>query len=135
MGDFYLIVFSDPTNQIAPVRMRAVDALTENGKTAGALWLNLTDLAISGKLGDQDLLIQPQGTTPMGQPRDGAGDFQVSMTYSRMDEETHHPICETRWAHDPRSRSLGLGIPREGSPTPRVMVFPDFRGSIDPFPK
>lgn len=127
MADFYLLVFSDPTNPVAPVRMRAVDATTENGKTGQTVWINLTDLVISGKLGDQDLLIQPQGTTLMGQPREGAGDYQVSMFYNRMDEEAHYPVCETRWAHDPRSRNLGFVISQGGSRTPRVKIFQDFR--------
>jgi len=127
MADFYLLVFSDPINPVAPVRMRAVDALTEDGKTAQTLWINLTDLVISGKLGDQDLLIQPQDTTLMGQPREGPGDYQLSMFYNKIDEETHYPVCETRWAHDPRSRNLGIVISQEGRRNPSVMVFPDFR--------
>ena len=127
MVDFYLLVFSDPANKVAPVRVQAVDADAGKIGKGHTLWFNLTDLTIGGKLGGESLLIKPMGTAVMRPPRSDPGDYPVSIAYRKAGVDSDFPICETRWMHDPRSRNLGFIIPREGIPAPRVMMFPDFR--------
>jgi hypothetical protein len=129
MADFYLIVFSDPANPVTPVRLQVVDAESGKTKLGQTIWVNFTDLVISGKLGDQDLLIEPQANATMGQPREDAGDYQVKISYNVKDQEAVYPVCETRWEHDPRRRNLGFVISQGEGSAPRVMVFPDFRSA------
>lgn len=127
MLDFFLLFFSDPGNKVAPVRVQAIDAEAGKCGEGGTLWFNLTDLTIGGKLGGESLLIKPRGTAVMRPPRSDAGDYPVSIAYRKAGVASDFPICETRWVHDPRSRSLGFIIAREGIPAPRIMMFPDFR--------
>jgi hypothetical protein len=129
MTDFYLLVISDPANKVAPVRLQVVDASGERLRKGHTLWFNLSDLLIGGKLGDESLIIKPKGTAVMGPPRNGAGDYPVSIAYRKAGADSHYPICETRWTHDPRSRTLGFIVPQAGTGIPRVMLFPDFRSA------
>jgi hypothetical protein len=127
MTDFYLLVLSDPANKVAPVRVHAINAATGTLRKGHTLWFNLTDLLIGGKLGDESLMIKPKGTAVMGPPRSDGGDYPVTMAYRNAGVDVQHPICETRWVHDPRTRNLGFIISQEASQAPRVMLFPDFR--------
>ena len=38
-----------------------------------------------------------------------------------------YPLCETKWLHDTRSRTLFFVVSQPGSRTPRVLGFPDYR--------
>ena len=125
--DFYLIVTSDPENKVAPVRIKVIDASQDQFRRGQTLWFNLTDLTVGGNLGSEKLVIKPLSKTVMNAPVNGSGDYPVSLGYRIMDNENWYPICETRWVHDPRSRSLGFLYMQGKSRTPRVQVFPDYR--------
>jgi len=125
--DFYLIVTSDPRNQVTPVRMTVVNANEDQLRRGQTLWFNLTDLTIGGNLGSQSLLIQPQSRAIMDAPADGSVDYPVSLAYKKADSEDLYPIFETRWIHDPGSRNLGFVFAREDNSAPSVQVFPDHR--------
>lgn len=127
MVDFYLLIISDPTNKVAPVRMQVVNASSEKITKGQTLWFNLTDLTIGGKLGTEKLLINPKGSIVTNAPRNDAGDYPVSIAYHKQGEETSYPICETIWMYDPLSRSLGFIIQQAGAKNPRLMMYPDFR--------
>lgn len=125
--DFYLIVTTDPNNKVAPVRMKVIDAGQAEFRRGQMLWYNLTDLTVGGNLGSEKLVIKPQSKTVMNAPVNGSMDYPVSLGYRGMENGLWYPICETRWSHDPRSRSLGFLFMQGSSRTPRVQVFPDFR--------
>lgn len=125
--DLYLLVTSDPTNQIAPVSLQVVDAGAAKLMRGQTLWFNLTELAIGGKLGSATIILKPKSRAVMEAPRSDAGDYAVSLAYRKEGKEHPYPICETRWVHDPRNRNLGFVLTSQGSRTPRVLVFPDFR--------
>jgi hypothetical protein len=125
--DIYLLVVSDPTNKVVPVRLQVVDASAAKLRRGQTLWFNLTELKVGGTLGSETIVLQPKSRAVMDAPRNDAGDYPVSLAY-RMEHKDHlYPICQTRWSHDPRGRNLGFVITRPGSRTPRVLVFPDFR--------
>jgi len=128
ISDFYLIVTSDPKNKVAPVRIKVIDAGQSAFRDGQMLWYNLTDLAIAGKLGTEKIVIKPQSKIIMNAPVNGSEDYPVSLGYRGMENGLFYPICETRWIHNPKSRSLGFLFMQAGSSrTPRVQVFPDFR--------
>lgn len=127
MSDFYLLLFQDAANKVAPVRMQIVDASMQRLRPGQTYWFNLTGLTIGGKLGDENIVLNPMSRSVMDAPRSDAGDYQVSMAYRKPDVKAQYPICETRWVHDPRARNLGFIVPKDGSRTPRVFVIPDFR--------
>ncbi len=125
--DFYLLVLSDPSNKVAPVRLQVVDASAQRLQKGHTLWFNLSDLLIGGRLGSEKLVIQPKSSVVMRPPRSDAGDYQVSFAYRKKGVDENYPICETLWVHNPLNRNLGFIIPKEGSRTPKVMMIPDFR--------
>ena len=125
--DFYLLVMSDPANKVAPVSLQIVDASAAKLLRGQTLWFNLTELTIGGNLGAATIILKPKSRAVMDAPRNDAGDYPVSLAYRKEGKEQPYPICETRWAHDPRNRNLGFVMTKPGSRTPRVLVFPDFR--------
>ena len=125
--DIYLLVMSDPANKVAPVSLQIVDASAAKLLRGQTLWFNLTELTIGGNLGAATIILKPKSRAVMDAPRNDAGDYPVSLAYRKEGKEQPYPICETRWAHDPRNRNLGFVMTKPGSRTPRVLVFPDFR--------
>lgn len=125
--DIYLLVMSDPSNKVAPVRLQVVDASAAKLSRGKTLWFNLTEHTVGGTLGTEKLVIKPMSRAVTDAPRKEAGDFPVNLGYRMKGKEHLYPICQTRWNHDPAARSLGFIITRPGSRTPRVLVFPDSR--------
>lgn len=125
--DFYLIVASDPANPVVPVSVRVVNVGADRLRAGQMFWFNLTDHQVGGQLGTERLAMRPQSTTIVDPPATGADDYPVNLSYVIEGRDHLYPICETRWRHDPRSRSLAFVFTKPGSRTPRVLVFPDFR--------
>ena len=91
------------------------------------LWINLSFTTIQGRVGDQEILLQPDATLVMAPPRPDAGDYSVSLTFTVGEDEFIHPLCETTWGHDPRSRSLVVASTIDNRRVPQVSAFSDFR--------
>lgn len=127
MNDFYLVAMKDSSNKIAPVRLQVIDAGMDKIRSGQMMWLNLTQLTITGKLGSESIDIKPEDQTVVNAPRNDAGEYAVSLGYRKEGADTSYPICETHWTHNPLSRSLAFVIAKDNSTAPRVMVFPDFR--------
>jgi hypothetical protein len=132
--DFYLLVSSDPANKIAPVRMQIINAPADRLRPGQTLWLNLTDLTIGGRLGSEKLLIKPRSRATTNPPVNKAGAYPVSLAYRVAGNDLTYPICETKWTHNPLTRTLAFVIAREGVRTPAVLLFPDFREPLEPEP-
>jgi hypothetical protein len=130
--DFYLLLTSDPSNKIAPVAMQVINAGMDRLKAGQMLWFNLTDHQVGGRLGSEKLVIQPKSTATLDPPAVGAKDYPVDLAYRIQGKQHLYPICETKWLHDPRSRSLAFIFTKPGTRTPRVLVFPDFRADEKP---
>ncbi|MCH7226209.1 hypothetical protein [Haloferula sp. A504] len=130
--DFYLLLTSDPENKVAPVRMQAIHAGSDRLKRGQMLWFNLTRNTIGGTVGSERLVVQPGARTVIDPPARGNERYQVDLGFRIPDEDHLYPLCETKWMHDPRSRSVAFIIPKAGIRTPRVLVFPDFRDDEQP---
>jgi len=127
LGDFYLLVTSDPANPVAPVRMQVINAGADKLKSGQTLWFNLTKDTVSGVVGTETLKIQPATRETLNAPATGNRDYPVKLYFRIPGNEHLYPLCETKWRHDPRSRSVAFIITENGARSPRVMVFPDFR--------
>lgn len=127
VGDFYLLLTSDPANKVAPVRMQVINASSERLKRGQMLWFNLTKNTIGGTVGSEKLVIKPGSRTTLDPPAGTNTSYPVDLAFRIPGKEHLYPLCETRWNHDPRSRSVAFIISKEGVRTPRVMVFPDYR--------
>ncbi len=125
--DFYLLLTSDPANTVAPVHMQVINAGADKLKAGQTLWFNLTKNPVGGMLGSEKLAIQPNSRVILDAPTTGNRDYPVNLTFRIPGNERLYPLCETRWRHDPRSRSVAFIIAENGHRSPRVMVFPDYR--------
>lgn len=123
-----LLVSSDSENKIAPVKITSIHL---NFKVGQSLWINRTDKHIGGKLGEQTLALEPQGTKIIDAPQanqdaQSNGYFEASFTYRKKDSDVFLPISEQRWWHDPKSRYIGV-VEQSGVRLPKINFFRDFR--------
>lgn len=125
--DFYLIISSDPTNEVAPVRMQVIDADAAHFKRGQMLWYNLTDSAVGGIVGSRKLLAQPNSRLILDAPAGGLESYPVNIHFLPPGKQRPEPLCETIWTHDPRSRSVFFILQPPGSMIPRIIGIPDFR--------
>ncbi len=133
--DFLLLVLSDPDNKISPVKMEAVNLVSDHFKVGQTLWSNRTDKTIQGKLGDQALSLEPESSKIVDAPvsENGvatSGYYSASFTYQIQDQGAFEPITEQQWWHDAKSRHLGF-IVNAGGKLPKIYFYRDFR---DPAP-
>ena len=125
--DFYLLVASDPANPVVPVRMSVINAGQGVFKNGQMLWFNLCDKSVGGQIGKQRLAIAPNARSVLDAPVGEAGDYNVNLAFYVSGDEKLHPLCETKWHHDPAARTVLFIVNQPGSRTPRVMGFPDRR--------
>ncbi|WP_295436938.1 hypothetical protein [uncultured Thiodictyon sp.] len=125
--DIYLLVSSDPSNAVAPVRMQVINAGEDKVKRGQMLWFNLTPSAVGGTLGTASLAIAPGARAVLDAPATRGEEYPVALSFRMPGDKQLYPLCETRWRHDPRGRSLVFIIPEVGRRSPRVMAFSDYR--------
>lgn len=125
--DVYLILTSDPENTVAPVRIQAVSADAATVSRGQMLWFNLTDKHVGGKVGSQNLDLKPGTRERVREPRQGSGNYPIEL-YFMIRGDTHlHPLSESNWRHDPRSRSLVFVAANGNRRAPRIYSVSDFR--------
>jgi hypothetical protein len=127
ISDFYLIVSSDPANQVAPVRLQVINADAANFKRGQMLWYNLTDNKVGGTVGSRRLLVEPNSRLILDAPATRLENYPVNIHFLPPGKTRTEPLCETSWTHDPRSRSVFFILKPTGSLIPRILGFPDFR--------
>jgi hypothetical protein len=127
IADFYLLVTSDSANTVAPVRLQVINASAEHLKPGQMLWFNLTNKPVGGTVGSEQLVIQPNTRVTLKPPANGNEDYPVDLSFRIPGDERLYPLCETKWHHDPRSRSIAFIIAEQDIRSPRVLVFPDYR--------
>jgi hypothetical protein len=127
--DCYLVVTGDPANKVVPVQIQIIDAGSEKFKRGQMMWFNLTNNAVGGQLGSQKLAMKGQSRTIVDAPTNGAESFEVKLSYAIAGDPQFHPICQTQWQHDPRSRMVMFVYGGAQNTTPQVAGFKDFRSS------
>ena len=104
--DLYLLVSSDPSNKIVPVKLQVIDVNAANFKQGEMLWFNLTANSIGGQLGTQQLAMTPNSKTIVKSPAANNDDYNVNLSFRMPGNDRLYPLCETKWLHDTRSRKL-----------------------------
>lgn len=127
--DFYIVVSSDPGNKVVPVKFQIIDAGSQKFKKGQMMWYNLTDNAVGGNLGSQKLAIKGQSRAIIDAPARGEEAFDVNLSYVISGSAQFHPICQTKWFHDPRSRMVMFVYGGAQNTAPEIAGFKDFRSA------
>ena len=125
--DIYLLVSTDPDNRVLPLRMKVVNANSEKIGRGEMLWINLTPKHLAGKIGRSSLKLAPNTTTLVKEPAASHEDYPVEIYFRVPNDDRTHPLIESQWNHDPRSRSVVFVYDEGRRRAPRVMAFSDFR--------
>jgi hypothetical protein len=132
VSDFYLLIVRDPSNAALPVRMQVVNANYDRLRLGEMLWFNLTAKHLAGKLGKAPLNLGPNTSALIGKPASSAADYPVEIYFRVPGDERTHPLIESQWYHDPRSRSVVFVYDEGKRRAPRIRAFSDFRKAEDP---
>ncbi len=126
VGDFYLIVVSDPDNKVLPLRILPVDAGDERPEPGQTLWINLSERAISGTLGNESIDV-PAGARVLAKaPLPVSGYYKAEFLFRAKDETSFQPVMNKSWWFDAKSKNLGFIIDT-GSRLPKIFSFRDYR--------
>ena len=125
--DFYLVVTADSNNMIIPLKLQVIDAGAEKFKRGQMMWYNLTSNSVGGQLGSQKLAMKGQSRVIIDAPAKANEAFDVNLSYLIPNDPQFHPICDTKWLHDPRARMVMFVYGGEDNSAPQVVGFKDFR--------
>ncbi len=125
--DCYLVVSGDPSNPVIPIRFQVIDAGEQKFRKGQMMWYNLTDQAVGGQVGKQKLAMKSQSRVVLDPPAKTSEAYDVNIAYRIPDDELLHPICQTQWIHDARSRMVVFVYGPGGRSTPQIAGFTDFR--------
>ena len=125
--DCYLLVSSDPKNTVAPVHMQVINADNDRFRNGQILWFNIGPHLVKGTVGSQKLKLPSRSRKIMNAPANKRENYPVDLSFMITGDKRTHPLCETSWLHDPRSRMVAFVFTEKGRRTPRVLAFPDFR--------
>lgn len=125
--DFYLIVTRDPTNEVMPMRLQVINASADRIGRGEMLWFNLTPKAIAGKVGSETLQLGAKKSVLVKEPARDRGGYSVELYFRVPDDDRTHPLIESQWRHDPRTRSIVFVYDEGKRRAPRIMAFSDFR--------
>lgn len=130
LNEFFLIIVSDPTNEVLPIRAIAVNSGDSKLKSGETLWINLTKHRIEGRLGDVPLKVPAGARVVSGAPRNENGYYKARFAYLPNGENEYVPIMNKSWWFDSRCKNLGF-ILNAGGRLPRIFTFQDQRTSSD----
>lgn len=126
IDDCYLLCRFDPQRQPLPIALQVIDSSSHNFHRGQMMWFNLTPYAVGGSVGSQQLAMHPQSRVMLDAPATKNEDYLVNLSYIR-EKEIRQPLCETKWQHNPETRTVIFVFTEANRRIPRVMGFPDFR--------
>ncbi len=125
--DFYLLIAHDRPNKVLPLQMQLVNANHNRIGRGEMLWFNLTPKYIAGKIGKENLKLPPKKSVLVKEPARGRGNYSVEIYFRVPGDARTHPLIESQWRHDPRSRSIVFVFDEGKRRAPRIQSFSDFR--------
>jgi hypothetical protein len=126
ISDLYLIVASDPENNVFPIKMLPLDVGGQKLKPGETLWINFTTHPIKGMLGTELLAIPAGGRVVGKAPLTASGYYKAAFLYQPDGLGEFLPVMLKSWWFDAGSRNLGFVID-SGGRLPRIFTFRDHR--------
>lgn len=125
--DFYLLIARDPSNTALPLKMQVVNANSDRIGRGEMLWFNLTAKHLAGTIGRSSLKLPTKKSVVVKEPARKRGNYPVEIYFRVPDDDRTHPLIESQWQHDPRTRSIVFVFDEGKRRAPRIMSFADFR--------
>ena len=125
--DFYLLIINDPSNRLMPLRMQVVNANYDKFRLGEMLWFNLTPKHLAGTVGKSSLKLAPNSSALVNEPASKLENYPVEIYFRVPGDERTHPLIESQWRHDPRSRSIVFVFDEGKRRAPKIRSFSDFR--------
>ncbi len=126
LRDLYLIVLSDPTNKVFPVRFQPIDVGDNQLKLGETLWINLSKHPIEARLGDQPVKVPTGAKVVSKPPLKSNGYYKAQFIYQPNGEGPFQPVMKKSWWYDANSKNLGFIIDT-GERVPVIFLFRDQR--------
>jgi hypothetical protein len=125
--DFYLLIVRDLSNKILPLRMQIVNANYDKIRLGEMLWFNLTPKYLVGKIGRASLKLPPKKSALVKAPARQRSGYPVEIYFRAPNDDRTHPLIESQWRHDPRSRCIVFVFDEGKRRAPKIRSFSDFR--------
>lgn len=127
VSDFYLLIIRDPSNKTLPLRMQIVNANYDKIRLGEMLWFNLTPKHLVGKIGSASLQLPPNQMAITKEPARENVSYPVEIYFRVPNDDRTHPLIESQWRHDPRSRNIVFVFDEGKRRAPKIRSFSDFR--------
>lgn len=127
VGDCYIVVKEDPANKVVPVQLQIIDAGSDKFRKGQTMWFNICAFPVGGTVGTKKLAMKSMSREIMDAPANGREAYDVNLSYLMPGDPAFHPICQTKWMHDPNSRMVVFFFGGGGNTAPQFAGFKDFR--------
>lgn len=113
-----ILVFSDPSNPIMPIRLKAIDASDDVFGPGELLFINFSEISIFGLVGKKKLLLHPEMAKVVSNPIPQKGEYQVKLDSVKDSVESRRWLMRQTWRHQPSIRRVVFVLPL---PAPRTV--------------
>lgn len=131
VSDLYLLVVSDPSNSLLPLRFKPINVSDERLEPGEILWLNLSNHNVMAKLGDHQVSIPSKKQAISPPPREGNGYYPAKFIYQRDGQGEFRRALNKTWRFQENSKSLGFIID-SGGRRPEIFTIRDRRTAKAP---
>lgn len=125
--DCYLLITSDPTNTVLPLRMQMVNADSGKFHAGQMMWFNLSPYTVGGTLGKSTVNLKPNSRAIVDPPAAGSEYYPVKLGYLPVVGESAEPLSSTLWRHTPTARSVVFVFVGSNNQLPQFKSFLDSR--------
>jgi len=101
-----LLILPDANNPVLPVRVQTINASASVFGPGELYWVNLTDIAVGGLIGESKLLMKPRSTQIMKAPKQENGDYPVLIDCATPGENKRRWLVRQTWRHNSNARQL-----------------------------
>jgi len=125
-GDVYLVATYPAGDDGKPVlNFRLVNAGSDRFSKGQMIWLNLSEATVSGKVGTQNLDIEPGKEMVLDAPATDGSTYPVQLDFAHPQTKGQRPLLENQWRHDSKVRVLAIITADGKHVAPRVFSYSD----------
>jgi hypothetical protein len=112
-----IMVSENLENTVLPIALNAIDASDAVFGPGELLFINFSEIAIFGMVGDKKLILKPDTTALISNPASKREDYSVQLDSIESTIETRRWLLRQQWRHQPKQRYVVFVLPM---PKPRV---------------